>query len=193
MEKKSDDGDDVSPANRKFRDATDSAAMSRVVTPVPGPPPGALAGDDAARMSGFWRLSGNSPGTGPGPNGASSSASDASAVASLSGTAAPGCFPPTYLLAGCADHTVPWFESAEFHLALRDANVPSRLCLYLKESHGDFVTGWRPKPKPDQGARKTSAWGDDAPVNAWGDGLDGDLEARGLSAHNRDVIRIIKC
>ena len=114
---------------------------------------------------------------------------------------APGCFPPTYLLAGCADHTVPWFESAEFHLALRDASVPSRLCLYLKESHGEFVVGWRPRPKPAsrgeqdgaEAAGKTSAWGDDTPVNAWGDGLDGDLEARGLSAHNRDVIRIIKC
>ena len=197
LEKKSVDGDDEKAANRGIRDATDSAAMSRVVTPVPGPPPGALAGDDAARMSGFWRLSGNSPGTGPGPNAASSSAPDASAVAALSGTAAPGCFPPTYLLAGCADHTVPWFESAEFHLALRDANVPSRLCLYLKESHGEFVVGWRPKPKPAgseaEAARKTSAFGDDAPVNAWGDGLDGDLGARGLSAHNRDVIRIIKC
>ena len=92
---------------------------------------------------------------------------------------------------------MPWFESAEFHLALRDANVPSRLCLYLKESHGEFVVGWRPKPKPAgseaEAARKTSAFGDDAPVNAWGDGLDGDLGARGLSAHNRDVIRIIKC
>ena len=125
-----------------------------------------------------------------GPDGAS--APDAPAASQLSGVNAPGCFPPTYLLAGCADHTVPWFESAEFHLALRDANVPSRLCLYLKESHGEFVVGWRPKPKPNP-VTKTSAWGDDAPVNAWGDGLDGDLEARGLSAHNRDVIRIIKC
>ena len=41
--------------------------------------------------------------------------------------------------------------------------------------------------------RGRRARGDDTPVNAWGDGLDGDLEARGLSAHNRDVIRIIKC
>ena len=194
LEKKSDDGAaDDADATRGSNKSKDSAATSHTVTPVPGPPPGALAGDDAARMSGFWRLSGSSPGTdGPGPNDASSSAPDASAIAALSGTNAPGCFPPTYLLAGCADHTVPWFESAEFHLALRDANVPSRLCLYLKESHGEFVVGWRPKPKPNP-VTKTSAWGDDAPVNAWGDGLDGDLEARGLSAHNRDVIRIIKC
>ena len=202
LEKKPESGaDDDAGATRGFRDARDSAATSRAVTPVPGPPPGALAGDDAARMSGYWRLSGNAPSArGPdGPDGAS--APDAPAASQLSGVNAPGCFPPTYLLAGCADHTVPWFESAEFHLALRDASVPSRLCLYLKESHGEFVVGWRPRPKPAsrgeqdgaEAAGKTSAWGDDTPVNAWGDGLDGDLEARGLSAHNRDVIRIIKC
>jgi hypothetical protein len=40
--------------------------------------------------------------------------------------------------------------------------------------------------------RKTTVWGDESAVNAWDDGLDGDLEAQGLSAHNRDVLRIIK-
>ena len=91
---------------------------------------------------------------------------------------------------------MPWFESAEFHLALRDANVPSRLCLYLKENHGEFVVGWHPRPDAkkagDMNRRKTTVWGDESAVNAWGDGLDGDLEAQGLSAHNRDVLRIIK-
>ena len=164
------------------------------VTPVPGPSPGALAGDEAARMSGYWRQTGSEKND---DGGASLPAfADSSADATLSGVAAPGAFPPTYLLAGCADHTVPWFESAEFHLALRDANVPSRLCLYLKENHGEFVVGWHPRPDAkkagDMNRRKTTVWGDESAVNAWGDGLDGDLEAQGLSAHNRDVLRIIK-
>ena len=59
---------------------------------------------------------------------------------------APGCFPPTFLAAGCADTTVPWFESAEFHWALRDADVPSRVLLYLGNRTPSFVLGWSPRP-----------------------------------------------
>jgi acetyl esterase/lipase len=145
-------------------------------------------------MSGYWRQTGSEKNYIDGT--ALPVFADSSADATLSGVAAPGAFPPTYLLAGCADHTVPWFESAEFHLALRDANVPSRLCLYLKENHGEFVVGWNPRPDAkkagDMNRRKTTVWGDESAVNAWDDGLDGDLEAQGLSAHNRDVLRIIK-
>ena len=162
----------------------------------------------------------------------------------------PGCFPPTFLAAGCADTTVPWFESAEFHWALRDADVPSRVLLYLKEPHASFVLGWSPRPsrtatekrhaneanseENDAKARFPAAAaaaasvstaavsattvsarpggsrsrvprsrapfesdaadrrGDAGEVNAWNDGYDGEEEEHGLSAHCRDILRVIK-
>ena len=75
-----------------------------------------------------------------------SSTRDPNANLSAARATPPGCFPPTFLAAGCADTTVPWFESAEFHWALRDADVPSRMLLYLKEPHASFVLGWSPRP-----------------------------------------------
>jgi len=58
-------------------------------------------------------------------------------------------FPPTILMAGCADVTVPWYESADFHWKLQDAAVPSRLLLYLKEGHTEFVLDWDKKRPRD--------------------------------------------
>lgn len=204
---------------------------------VPGPPPGAFAGDDAARAAGLFR----------GGDGGDARAANLSAARATP----PGCFPPTFLAAGCADTTVPWFESAEFHWALRDADVPSRVLLYLKEPHASFVLGWSPRPsrtatekrhaneahseENDAKARfpaaaaaaasvSTSAVsattvsaastggsafagsafanafesdaadrrGDAGEVNAWNDGYDGEEEEHGLSAHCRDILRVIK-
>lgn len=85
---------------------------------VPGPD--GLVGDVMSKMAGFDRRSQSA-------DGASSEAFD---------------FPPTVLMAGCADVTVPWHESAEFYWKLQDAAVPSRLLLYLKEDHTDFVLNW---------------------------------------------------
>ena len=205
---------------------------------VPGPPAGAFAGDDPARMAGFFRRRDDV-------------VDDDAPTANVSAMRAtpPGCFPPTFLAAGCADVTVPWFESAEFHWALRDADVPSRMLLYLKEPHASFVLGWSPRPTPTKAdkhkhehrrdANGTETNEDDAKarfpaaaaaasvsmatttttvsatagatvsedaselgaaerrggaggVNAWNDGYDGDEEEHGLSAHCRDILRVIK-
>lgn len=85
---------------------------------VPGPD--RLVGDVMSKMAGFDRRTQSA-------DSASSEAFD---------------FPPTVLMAGCADVTVPWHESAEFYWKLQDAAVPSRLLLYLKEDHTDFVLNW---------------------------------------------------
>jgi acetyl esterase/lipase len=202
---------------------------------VPGPPAGAFAGDDPARMAGYFRRGDGVVADAPSAN-----------VSAMRATP-PGCFPPTFLAAGCADITVPWFESAEFHWALRDADVPSRVLLYLKEPHASFVLGWSPKPtrtekhkherRRDANGAETngndakakfpaaaaaasvsmatttttvsatagvtvsagaSDFGEAEPrggaggVNAWNDGYDGDEEEHGLSAHCRDILRVIK-
>lgn len=197
---------------------------------VPGPPAGAFAGDDPARMAGYFRRR----------DGVVHDETPTANVSAMRATP-PGCFPPTFLAAGCADITVPWFESAEFHWALRDADVPSRMLLYLKEPHASFVLGWSPRPtktdkhKHEHGrdANGAETNGDDAKarfpaasaaasvsmattgatvsedafefefgaaerrggaggVNAWNDGYDGDEEEHGLSAHCRDILRVIK-
>ena len=205
---------------------------------VPGPPAGAFAGDDPARMAGYFRRR----------DGVGDDETPTANVSAMRATP-PGCFPPTFLAAGCADITVPWFESAEFHWALRDADVPSRMLLYLKEPHASFVLGWSPRPtetdkhKRERGrdANGAETNGDDAKarfpaaaaaasvsmatttttvsatagttvsenasasefgaaerrggargVNAWNDGYDGDEEEHGLSAHCRDILRVIK-
>jgi len=85
---------------------------------IPGPDD--LAGDVMSKMAGFQRRS--------------------TVVAEPSSENF--TFPQTFLMAGCADITVPWHESAEFYWKLRDAGVPSRLLLYLKEGHVDFVLNW---------------------------------------------------
>ena len=230
------DGDDAratfAASSRTSEKPNRREETNRRVGVVPGPPPGAFAGDDAARAAGLFR----------GGDGGDARAANLSAARATP----PGCFPPTFLAAGCADTTVPWFESAEFHWALRDADVPSRVLLYLKEPHASFVLGWSPRPsrsatekrraneanaeENDAKARFPAAAaaaasvstaavsattvsaastggsafanafesdaadrrGDAGGVNAWNDGYDGEEEEHGLSAHCRDILRVIK-
>ena len=159
-----------------------AAFATRRRAPPPGPPAGAFAGDEAARQAGYVQ---------PGLTAPSPSAPGA--------RLAPGCFPPAYLLAGCADITVPWFESAEFHLALTDAGARSRMLLYLKEPHGSFVLKWHPRgaerasggARRDDTARLDAMRGGADAMSAfdWNDGLgDGD----GLTPYARDIVRVIK-
>jgi acetyl esterase/lipase len=93
-------------------------------------PPGPvdLEGDKIANMAGFSR----------GVNGTAAATSTEEFH-----------FPPTILMAGCADVTVPWYESADFHWKLQDAAVPSRLLLYLREGHTEFVLDWDEKRPRD--------------------------------------------
>eukprot|EP00191_Tetraselmis_sp_GSL018_P022932 CAMPEP_0177625876 /NCGR_PEP_ID=MMETSP0419_2-20121207/30344_1 /TAXON_ID=582737 /ORGANISM="Tetraselmis sp., Strain GSL018" /LENGTH=529 /DNA_ID=CAMNT_0019126873 /DNA_START=53 /DNA_END=1640 /DNA_ORIENTATION=- len=49
---------------------------------------------------------------------------------------------------GMKDTVVPWYESAEFALRLRDAGVPVKKLTYKAADHGTFVTGWRAKNGP---------------------------------------------
>ena len=149
-----------------------AARVTRRRAPTPGPPAGAFAGDEAARQAGYVQPHEN---VFPEPR-----------------ENAPGCFPPAYLLAGCADVTVPWFESAEFHLALADAGARSRMLLYLTEPHGSFVLKWRPRgvrsrsPVASEARDDADGTGDGF---AWNDGLgDGD----GLTPYCRDIVRVIK-
>ena len=148
-----------------------AAFAARRCAPPPGPPAGAFAGDEAARQAGYAQPGSRAPSSPESP-------------------LAPGCFPPAYLFAGCADVTVPWFESAEFHLALTDAGARSRMLLYLKEPHGSFVMRWHPQKGAERasgGARRGGARGDGA--FAWNDGLgDGD----GMTPYCRDIVRVIK-
>lgn len=160
---------------------------SRASPGIPGPPIGRLAGDDPAVMAGYTRAKSGGDG----------------AVGSTG--AKPGSFPPTFLLAGCADHTVPWFETAEFHWALHEADIPSRVLLYLKQAHADFVLGWFPRKTNKGGRARAARRGvEDAPamanvtppnpscVDGWNDGLDGEEDVHGLSPHCRDIVRLIK-
>lgn len=58
--------------------------------------------------------------------------------------------PKTYLMASCADITVPWTESSEFHSMLHACGVQdSTLLLYHRIGHGDFVVDWKPKASND--------------------------------------------
>lgn len=51
--------------------------------------------------------------------------------------------PPTVLMSGSRDLTVPWHESVEFYRELKAAGVQSRSLLYDHVGHADFVTSWR--------------------------------------------------
>jgi acetyl esterase/lipase len=54
--------------------------------------------------------------------------------------------PKTYLMASCADVTVPWTESSEYHSMLHACGVQdSNLLLYHRIGHGDFVVDWTPR------------------------------------------------
>ena len=167
---------DADDAKKEETERTETARLAafakRRRAPPPGPPAGAFAGDEAARQAGYVHAA------------TCASASSASLL-EPEPALAPGCFPPAYLLAGCADITVPWFESAEFHLALTDAGARSRVLLYLKEQHGSFVLKWHPR-----GVAKTlSKTSGDTSAFAWNDGLgDGD----GLTPYCRDIVRVIK-
>lgn len=56
--------------------------------------------------------------------------------------------PRTYLMASCADITVPWTESSEFHLMLTACGMEqSKLLLYHGVGHGNFVVDWTPQGK----------------------------------------------
>lgn len=141
-------------------------------TPPPGPAVGAFAGDEAARQAGYTAQSTSSQST--------------------SATPRPGCFPPSYLFAGCADTTVPWFESAEYHLALTDAGAKSRMLLYLKEPHASFVLGWNPR-KEGKKNMSQSAETSNAAVSTdtfWNDDLSD--PSSGLAPHCTDIVRVIK-
>jgi acetyl esterase/lipase len=177
-------GNDANDAAKETTDRTETARLAafakRRRAPPPGPPTGAFAGDEAARQAGYVHSA------------TCASASSASLL-EPEPALAPGCFPPAYLLAGCADITVPWFESAEFHLALTDAGARSRVLLYLKEQHGSFVLKWHPRGEaPKTNAVFASGDGearDATSAFAWNDGLgDGD----GLTPYCRDIVRVIK-
>jgi hypothetical protein len=177
-------GNNANDAAKETTDRTETARLAafakRRCAPPPGPPTGAFAGDEAARQAGYVRAE------------TCASASSASLL-EPEPALAPGCFPPAYLLAGCADITVPWFESAEFHLALTDAGARSRVLLYLKEQHGSFVLKWHPRGEaPKTNAVFASGDGearDATSAFAWNDGLgDGD----GLTPYCRDIVRVIK-
>jgi hypothetical protein len=179
----------LAPASEKEKDAGETghaeteqltARVTRRRVPPPGPPAGAFAGDEAARQAGYVQPRENE----------NENENELAARPS-----APGCFPPAYLLAGCADVTVPWFESAEFHLALADAGARSRMLLYLTEPHGSFVLKWRPRgvaslvtQTPAASEARDDADGAGGGF-AWNDGLgDGD----GLTPYCRDIVRVIK-
>jgi len=98
----------------------------RACTASPTPGPIELEGDRIATMAGFSRRA---------ANGATSTEEFR--------------FPPTILMAGCADVTVPWYESADFHWKLQDAAIPSRLLLYLKQGHTEFVLDWDSKARSE--------------------------------------------
>jgi acetyl esterase/lipase len=177
-------GNNANDAAKETTDRTETARLAafakRRRAPPPGPPTGAFAGDEAARQAGYVHSA------------TCASASSASLL-EPEPALAPGCFPPAYLLAGCADITVPWFESAEFHLALTDAGARSRVLLYLKEQHGSFVLKWHPRGEaPKTNAVFASGDGearDATSAFAWNDGLgDGD----GLTPYCRDIVRVIK-
>lgn len=54
--------------------------------------------------------------------------------------------PKTYLMASCADSTVPWTESSELNSVLHACGVQhSTLLLYHRIGHGDFVVDWKPR------------------------------------------------
>ena len=53
--------------------------------------------------------------------------------------------PSMYLMASSSDMTVPWYESTEFHRMLQCSGMKrSRLLLYNRVGHGDFVVDWYP-------------------------------------------------
>lgn len=52
--------------------------------------------------------------------------------------------PPIILQSSTRDITVPWQESADMHLILRECRVPTRNLVYNDMTHGDFVVGWKP-------------------------------------------------
>jgi hypothetical protein len=177
MKTRKDLGDDVAPsfdsdarAPEKQREIeADRLFARRRRAPPPGPPVGTFHGDEAARQAGYAHVS---------FNGVSSEVSDGSGDRH-----SPDCFPPAYLFAGCADTTVPWFESAEFHLALTDAGARSRALLYLKETHGSFVLNWSPRDRSDRGDANEV---DGEPHTR------GSLSAEGLAPYCRDIVRVIK-
>jgi hypothetical protein len=164
---------------------SDSVCRIRRDAPPPGPYVGAFAGDEPARQAGYG-------------GGTADDELGTSAVAGTQQHRRPGCFPPSYLLAGCADTTVPWFESAEYHLALRDSGAKSRMLLYLNEPHASFVLGWRPR-KEKKGEKKTESKQTETkpsketgrnPHDFWNDGLD--HSSSGLAPHCADIVRVIK-
>jgi len=164
-----------------------AARATRRRVPPPGPPAGAFAGDEAARQAGYVQ-----PHENENENVFENEPRENAARNPAARPIAPGCFPPAYLLAGCADVTVPWFESAEFHLALADAGARSRMLLYLTEPHGSFVLKWRPRGARRRSPAASAARGDADGAGdgfAWNDGLgDGD----GLTPYCRDIVRVIK-
>ena len=52
--------------------------------------------------------------------------------------------PPTVLMCGSKDVTVPWHESIEYYRVLCGAGVRARSLLYDDVDHAGFVMSWRP-------------------------------------------------
>jgi acetyl esterase/lipase len=78
----------------------------------------------------------------------------ASPIAHVSATS-----PPTLLLHGDADDTVPFQQSVAMETALRGANVPVRLVRVQGGAHGsDFGTGGKPHPQLPDVLRETVDW-----------------------------------
>jgi len=55
--------------------------------------------------------------------------------------------PPMILSSGFRDTVVPWYESSEFCIRLRDIGVQAKKLMYKNADHGTFVTGWRRTPR----------------------------------------------
>lgn len=55
--------------------------------------------------------------------------------------------PPMVLASGFRDTVVPWYESSEFCIRLKDIGVKAKKLMYKDANHGTFVTGWRRIPR----------------------------------------------
>jgi hypothetical protein len=53
--------------------------------------------------------------------------------------------PPTVLMSGSKDFTVPWHESVEYYRVLCNGGVRARKLLYDDVGHAGFVMSWRPR------------------------------------------------
>jgi acetyl esterase/lipase len=56
----------------------------------------------------------------------------------------PKRLPPFSLLCSTSDTVVPWRESSDMLMALREAGVDAELLMYDHVGHGDFVVDWKP-------------------------------------------------